>query len=177
MSFMNLDIPLVSNESFVADLTYHPVGTAKIINMPGARVHVRHVDDRQVRAEIEGDKRRAARPRFEDPPRHADRARLDAQRRHDVWPSHRNNHDAGLARKLAAQMRLETGYASDNLDSDGLSAANSPSSPCMKLHGPTVRKVLPRRGPVPDYRETKTSDGGKDTFKYVKKIGDGGQGQ
>ncbi|KAL9593120.1 MAG: hypothetical protein Q9179_006084, partial [Wetmoreana sp. 5 TL-2023] len=143
--------------------------------MPVAYVRVRRVDERHGQAQMEEEKRRAARPRYEDPPRHADRVRLDAQRRHDIWPSRRNSHDAGLARKVAAQMRLDEDYASEDSYSDGPSTADSPS-PRINLHGPTARKVLPRRGPVPDYRETKTSDGGKDTFRYVKKIGDGGQG-
>ncbi|KAL8933689.1 MAG: hypothetical protein Q9211_005643 [Gyalolechia sp. 1 TL-2023] len=164
--------------------------------MPQLRGEDRQAMARRIRAEMEEDERRQARPVYKrqqayngyhedrqpkmggpifdgrkgsdafpaDPPRYEPQNRFPAQVREAARPARRDNRyaDRARARALAAQAPLEGSGA---------------QSPDIDLHGPTVREAPADRNPEhPKYRETRGTNGKANTYKFVKNIGEGGQG-
>ncbi|KAL8937636.1 MAG: hypothetical protein Q9216_004327 [Gyalolechia sp. 2 TL-2023] len=96
-------------------------------------------------------------PRYEaNSPRYEPQTRLPAQA---ARLARRDDHYADRVRALAAQTPREA------------------QSPGVDLHGPTVREAPADRNPEhPKYRETRGSNGKADTYRFLKNIGEGGQG-
>lgn len=100
-------------------------------------------------------------PAYSPPYEYQDRSPPKA--REGARPAKRNDAYADRARALAAEMPLEGYYGAQ--------------SPGIDLHGPTVREAPPaRKAEHPKYRETKAANGNAVTYKFIKNIGEGGQG-
>ncbi|KAL9594860.1 MAG: hypothetical protein Q9219_006795 [cf. Caloplaca sp. 3 TL-2023] len=88
--------------------------------------------------------------------------RVQAQPREIVRPAKRDAGYTDRARVLVAQMPLNGNYA---------------NSPKMDLFGPTVREAPAYRNPEhPKAREIRAVNGNRDSYRFVKNIGAGGQG-
>lgn len=169
--------------------------------MPHYRGEDRQAVACRIRAEMEEDERRQARPMYRSSQKYNDyyddRPRAQAQPRYMngpifdapegyvAYPDYNHSPRYEPQRRIQAQPREQARPARGGnriADRARALAAQMPlegsyaQSPAIDLHGPTIREVPHRNAEHPKYRETKPSAGRKETYKLIRNIGEGGQG-